>query len=417
MIDEPIPTALFFDCDNVFGSLHQLEPRAADAFVTKPEDWLRFFEVGLHALSGSQPRRILLRYCHINPDGVLPAKGAHIRFDRFRKNFANAAFSVADCPSLTKGGKSAADTVMIMDIMDALRHETRFADFIVMSGDADFIHVLLRLRAHDRRTVAVAQTDMAKAYRAGADEELPHDVFVAKALSIAKPAAKPAAPALVKPETIPDPVHTAILQAVSELLAKNGGAVELSRLGQDVRDCISLPEGRIWPGLKAFLAKSGGPGIQLRTGDGGVPIFAFDPKHYQPAVETETAPVPTDRDMDPLADILRTVRGLLRDSGADTHLSQLTRGVREFLLEFDRGDWPGGQSLREILERSGDPAIGLKRTGPKNMVHVFLDEVSHEARLAALAEAVRNRVAASGWMAVGDLPDEGDWFGFGSARA
>ncbi len=41
MTDEPIPAALFVDFDNVFGSLHRLNPDAADAFATRPEEWLR----------------------------------------------------------------------------------------------------------------------------------------------------------------------------------------------------------------------------------------------------------------------------------------------------------------------------------------------------------------------------------------
>jgi uncharacterized LabA/DUF88 family protein len=54
---------------------------------------------------------------------------------------------VVDCPPLTQRGKTSADVYMVMDVLDALEHKTEFDEFIILSSDADFTPVLLRLRA------------------------------------------------------------------------------------------------------------------------------------------------------------------------------------------------------------------------------------------------------------------------------
>lgn len=53
--------------------------------------------------------------------------------------------------------------------MDALRHSTRFDEFIVLSADADFTPVLQRVREHDRRTLVISSGQTASAYEATVD--------------------------------------------------------------------------------------------------------------------------------------------------------------------------------------------------------------------------------------------------------
>ena len=81
----------------------------------------------------ARPRSILIRRCYPNPDAG---------FRRFRSFFTSAAFSVIDCPSLTRTGKNSADIYMVMDILDTLSHKTYFDEFIIFSGDSDFMPVL-----------------------------------------------------------------------------------------------------------------------------------------------------------------------------------------------------------------------------------------------------------------------------------
>ncbi len=434
MTDEPIAAALFVDFDNVYGSLHRLNADAGDAFATRPEEWLRYFEEGRHDPAG-RPRRVLLRRCYLNPAGILPTNGTGVRFERYRAAFANAAFSVADCPSLTKSGKSAADAVMIMDIMDALRHETRFSEFIIMSGDSDFAPVLLRLRTHDRRTTVVAQFDIVKAYRAAADQVVPHDRFIAQAMDLPERMAAPEPEAKV--ETKPDELHAAIVQGMRDLLAERGGKIELARLGEDIRKRVVLPKGRKWPKFRAFLTKWADPRLQLH-GE-GTAIFVVDPDHIpvetapepQPEETPPEPPPPEDPDVALRKDILRTVRTILREAGHDIHLPRMSKAVRSRIPAIQEGDWPDGGSLRQILEEYGAPAIGLKRVGPHHTMYVCDLLPDDEALLTAVANAVRDRVLTRGSVSLMDLPeavyltfpqfeemsDHRPWFGLGTARA
>ena len=48
-------------------------------------------------------------------------------------------------------------------------YPTRFGEFIIMSGDADFTPVLHHLRGHDRRTVIYANESTADIYKAFSD--------------------------------------------------------------------------------------------------------------------------------------------------------------------------------------------------------------------------------------------------------
>ena len=140
-------SVLFVDFDNVFFSLQGADKESARNFANDPQGWLAAIESG--ALIESAPgipsarRRILMRRCYANP--------AVMRY--FRAYFTRSGFQIVDCPPLTGRGKNSADIYMVVDIIDALRHETRFDEFIILSGDADFTPVLTRLRACDRLSV------------------------------------------------------------------------------------------------------------------------------------------------------------------------------------------------------------------------------------------------------------------------
>jgi uncharacterized LabA/DUF88 family protein len=178
--------ALFVDFDNIYLSFAELDERAAQRFATQPARWLAWFESGAHAFDGMEsaaaPRRILVRRCYLNP----------VTFGRFRSDYTRAAFTAVDCPPLTQRGKTSADVYMVMDVLDALEHATRFDEFIILSSDADFTPVLLRLRAHDRRTTIIATNVAAAAYRAACDNIVPYERFFEEALAIeAEPSLQP----------------------------------------------------------------------------------------------------------------------------------------------------------------------------------------------------------------------------------
>lgn len=185
--------ALFVDFDNIYLGLRETSREAAEAFATRPATWLKWIEHGMpldpNADRGvPKENRVLIRRCYLNPD----------TFGKYRGYFTRSGFSVVDCPPLTSRGKNSSDIVMVMDILDALRHETHFDRFVIMSADADFTPVLQRLRAHDRRTAVLVSGQAAPAYRAACDRLITEDQFIDLALEIApapEPQRAPSAPA------------------------------------------------------------------------------------------------------------------------------------------------------------------------------------------------------------------------------
>ncbi len=174
-----IKTALFVDFDNIYVGLDKIDPEAAQTFATYPARWLAWMEQGMPSRENGistphQPRAILIRRCYLNPK----------LFYNFRPYFTRSAFSVVDCPPITQRGKNSTDIQMVMDILDLLNYPTRFDEFIILSGDSDFTPVLLRLRAHDRRTAILTIGPVAPAYRAGADLVISSDTFIEDALGI-----------------------------------------------------------------------------------------------------------------------------------------------------------------------------------------------------------------------------------------
>ncbi|HVR10594.1 MAG TPA: NYN domain-containing protein [Thermoanaerobaculia bacterium] len=168
-----VRSALFVDFDNIYLGLQNEDPRAAEQFATHPGRWLRWLQEDLPNDSRAG-RKILSRRCYLNPS----------QFSRFRPYFIRSAFEVVDCPPLTRGGKTSADIQMVMDIMDALGHVTRFEEFIILSGDADFTPVLLRLSRYDRRSVVLAAGPASAAYKAACDVLIDQDTFLEEAIGI-----------------------------------------------------------------------------------------------------------------------------------------------------------------------------------------------------------------------------------------
>jgi hypothetical protein len=168
-------SALYVDFDNIYLGLHREDPAAAEQFATDPSRWLLWLQdqLPLPLLdTDGRKRKILLRRCYLNPS----------QFGRFRPYFTRSAFEVVDCPPLTSGGKTSADIHMVMDILDTLVHPTRFDEFILLSGDADFTPVLLRLSKHDRRSAILAIGPASVAYKAACDLLIDQDTFLEDAI-------------------------------------------------------------------------------------------------------------------------------------------------------------------------------------------------------------------------------------------
>ncbi|MER5334109.1 NYN domain-containing protein [Micromonospora sp. NPDC002717] len=171
-------TALFVDFENVHIGLRNSSPEAARIFATDPGRWVRWMEQDLGPFrvveEDEGPRALLRRICYLDPAASR----------QYRAYFTRAGFRVVDCPALTAMGKNSADIHMVLDIVDTLAHPTRFDEFIVLSADADFTPVLLRLREHDRRTAMLVNGPTAAALQAACDFAIPDTMFIEEALGV-----------------------------------------------------------------------------------------------------------------------------------------------------------------------------------------------------------------------------------------
>src|SRR5215468_2620897 len=176
----PCLSAVFVDYDNIYLSLKRKSEEAAKRFAKESTRWLREIESGrlitpTNASFGPGPRRIVMNRCYGNP---VPRRNTHDNstdmnsFPFVRHHFLRAGFEVVDCPPLTAQLKNSADIKMVMDVLDFLKHQTYFDEFVLLSGDADFTPVLHRLRAHARRTIVFANDHTAQPYTAISDGEI-----------------------------------------------------------------------------------------------------------------------------------------------------------------------------------------------------------------------------------------------------
>ena len=169
--------ALFVDFENVYPGLCASSREAGRRFATDPARWVQWMERDLGPLlvdDDEQPRALLRRICYLDP----------ARSSKFRPYFTRAGFRIVDCPALTAAGKNSADIYMVLDILDTLTHPTWFDEFIVLSVDADFTPVLLRLREHDRRTAMLVSGPAAAAMQAACDFAIPDAMFLDEALGM-----------------------------------------------------------------------------------------------------------------------------------------------------------------------------------------------------------------------------------------
>ena len=172
-----VHSALYVDFDNIFLNFAQQDHHTAVQFATNPERWLAWLESQMttkYLGPLAAPRRILIRRCYLNPQ----------TFSEYRPYFIRAAFEVIDCPPLTKQGKTSADIHMVIDILDALYHSSNFTEFIILSADADFSPVLVRLRRFSRYTAILPVGFVSPAYKASGDYLIPLDLFVRDALGV-----------------------------------------------------------------------------------------------------------------------------------------------------------------------------------------------------------------------------------------
>ena len=176
------------DFDNIYIRLeHQYNNDVARNFACNPEKWAAWIERNATSTcENGRPgcRKLLVRRCYMNPE----------KFSGFRRKFTQAAFEVIDCPPLTDQGKTSTDIHIVMDVLDTLAHPVHLDEFVILSGDADFTPLLLRLRRHDRFTTILSAGHASAAYKASCDSIIPIDDFIFQALGLSSEALTKAAP-------------------------------------------------------------------------------------------------------------------------------------------------------------------------------------------------------------------------------
>ena len=274
---EEIYSALYVDFDNIYTRLAEQDAELGRAFGTMPHRWIKWLEVhALRILYGEGVRRrILKRMCYMNPQC----------YQEFRPFFIRAAFQVVDCPPLTQQGKTSADIHLVMDCMDDLSHSTRFEEFIILSGDADFTPMLVRLQEHARRTLVLSVGYSSPAYTAAASWRIREDWFIQQALLEDSRESAPAGPA--RSESLrPREKHRRMAEHIKRLVSEASVPLSLHNLYQilsknrefteDIHDASNFP---------ALLEQMDlGPLETSRLGEGHV----YDPeRHELPGVVAE----------------------------------------------------------------------------------------------------------------------------------
>lgn len=407
-----VKAALFIDFDNVFLSLKKDYSDAVAKRFANPSRWLPWLEDGEHANGGEAfrgNRSLLIRRCYGSPDLVRP----------FRAYFTRLGFQVVDCPPLTKSGKNSADIVMTLDIADTIEHTTRFDEFLILSSDADFTPVALRLRAHDRITSILANQQTAAAFRSCCDIVIDMDEFEAVFGETREQARSPAPPSAGGVSGDLGQLRIEVETAIRRELAESNVALRLPELAARMRER--------WPvvGESEWLGAGGFKKLLLTFEDrhlrfsSASPGFVYDPaRHSMPAdpghprtdgsvdrVSPNLSDIP-----EPLADLverLYEVVGLPRlgpdqyrvvfealagQSGRQATLGDITKNARDHAIEAGAsiGRQPFAFVTRALY------LVGLviseTRTAPHQIAHLFrtsVEQQAHDAQLDMEADDLR----------------------------
>jgi hypothetical protein len=277
--------ALFVDFENVHIGLSDSSPEAARAFATDPARWVRWMEQDLGSFrvdDDEMPRVLLRRICYLEPG----------RSGRYRSFFTRAGFRVVDCPPLTRMGKNSADIHMVLDILDTLTHPTRFDEFILLSADADFTPVFMRLREHDRRSAMLVSGPAAAALLAVSDFAIPETMFIEEALGLdtaevpaESPAVAEAAPAAAPGEGV-DAVRARIDAAVRQYVDTSPSPVELATAAHHIRKVVGREATVGWAGAGSFKQLIAAIQSDTLVLDPRHPGWLLDPRRHGPVAPT-----------------------------------------------------------------------------------------------------------------------------------
>lgn len=373
--------ALFVDFDNIYLGLRQLDPEAAEEFATNPSRWLAWLERYAPELElgadDAPRRRILLRNCYLNPRS----------FSRFRSDFSRAAFRVVDCPPITRQGKTSTDIHMVMDILDALGHATRFDEFILMSADADFTPVLQRARIHDRRTLVVSIGPASPAYRNAADVLIPEEDFVTVALG-GRPGGR------VGPVTAPE-ADDRVLDEMSTALADEAKEVPTLLPAAIPRIYVRFPAFRDSTDWLGHWSLRGLTEALVARRPESIALEETGTEWCVRAVEVQDEPSvqhpPARSDADVAARVVALVTDLVRSSPSPVPMAAAAQHVIAALgRAVPDSDWAGAGSFKALIT-GADTELNPVQLSPTRWV--IVDPERHEVPEMAEVVAGESQVA------------------------
>jgi hypothetical protein len=340
-LNADIHAALFVDFDNIFLSLQNIDQQAADEFANNPDRWLAWLEEQMPSTSANiGQRRILIRRCYLNPQS----------FAKFRPFFILSAFEVIDCPPLTSRGKTSTDIHMVMDILDTLNSNPHIQEFIILSGDADFTPVLLRIRKHGCYSTALSVGYVSPAYKASCDYVLPQEVFMRDGLGIGELDEDlendiPAAPINHHSAKLLNEMADRLYAAA--VVVPNG--IEASELPEIYKDFDEFRQGSHWLGYKSLRRLTD----ILVNQRGDLTIIEADPWRVKAASlvekQVETAEhIPDPRFKEIKAAVSGWISNIVGTSKSAVPMASLAASVNH-RFGLSQNNWLGSESFKNFL--------------------------------------------------------------------
>ncbi len=289
--------ALFVDFDNVYLSLKRTNPAAAIRFATDPAAWIEPFERGTlitwgrPEAIGKAERRLVLMRCYGNP---VSRHDDRASFSQVRHHYVRAGFEIIDCPPLTNQLKNGADIRMVMDIRDYLDQQPPIDEFIILSGDADFVPVLYRLRAHARHSVIFASEKTATSYASLCDGTVT-DVNLIDYLVEGRLPQPPQLGLRAEDELVA--IRNEIIEEIVKLIDESPEPVAIEQLAARVRTILGQKRtiDTRWGGYGQFRALLTAHLPDKYALTDHAPYLAFNSERHVPMRELEETPQSTEQ--------------------------------------------------------------------------------------------------------------------------
>jgi hypothetical protein len=350
--------AVFVDFENVYLGLCASSREAGYRFATQPGRWVDWLEnvLGPLLVDGEErPRKLLRRVCYLDP----------ARSSKFRPYFTRAGFRVVDCPALTSMGKNSADIYMVLDILDTLTHPVHYDEFIVLSADADFTPVLLRLREHDRRSAMLVASPAAAAMQAACDFAIPDAMFLDEALGLGDDEAEPSVQPVPSPRTAEalTEFRQKVESIVRRLVAEADEPIAMARAAHEVRKQVGRQvDDTGWGGAGSFgkfVAEIADEYLWVNTSIGAG--WLYDPaRHTLPQAGVSATPVGLPEVAVRVCQVVGTPM-----LSTEAYICLFDVLASEARAVADRGQAEAERTARDVCAARGNPV-------PRNAVHFVL---------------------------------------------